>query len=83
MLPNPSGLAIRVVEDEPGLPRLLALRSGLGEVHLQQSQLFEALFGSANRRDRAPIARRVTPVLGSANFNQLPIPFFVWGLESI
>ena len=83
MLPSLSELSIRVVEDEPGLPRLLALRSGLGEVHLQQSQLFEALFGSANRRDRTPIARRVTPVLGEANFNQLPVPFFVWGLESI
>jgi len=84
MLPEGQGLEIDFVDSsDPEGPSRLRLRSPYGEALLESAQWLEALFGSAKRLDRDPLLDRVAAAIGRRNCEELPIPFFVWGLESI
>ena len=83
MLPDSHGLGIEIEGDESKTPRRVRLRSARGETVLDQRALFDALFGCADSGDPTWRVRQLEPVLGEAGRSALPIPFFVWGLESI
>lgn len=81
----PEGEAIEIEGAPPGGPngRLYTVRSAQGTRVLEQGPLLEELFGSARRRAASPSDSPLEGLLGPNALSQLPIPFFVWGLESI
>jgi len=83
MLPDAAGLSIEIEAESNDAPRRVRLRSATGETTLEQAQLFDALFGAAGANDPAALSRSLLPVLGTSGVAPLPIPLFVWGLESI
>ncbi|MCR9097751.1 MAG: GNAT family N-acetyltransferase [bacterium] len=83
MLPGVSGLAIEVEPTAGATPVRIRLRSAHGETRLDPRSLFDALFGCAGPEDPTELARALEPCLGRAALAHLPIPLFVWGLESI
>ena len=83
MLPGLSGLAIEVGAAEPGTTGTVQLRTARGESSIEPVRLFDALFGSARPESPEALLRALEPVLGPAACDHLPIPLFVWGLESI
>lgn len=68
--------------DEPASTRL-RLRSDSGETQVEAGTLLTALFGSDRGVDPGDCARRLAPALDEVARAALPLPFFVWGLESI
>lgn len=83
MLPGLSGLAIEVGAAEPGATGTVQLRTARGESSIEPVRLFDALFGSARPESPEALLRALEPALGPAACHHLPIPLFVWGLESI
>jgi len=83
MLPGLSGLAIEIGSGDPGAIDAVRLRSARGESSIEPVRLFEALFGSARPESTEALVRALEPALGPAACDHLPIPLFVWGLESI
>ncbi len=83
MLPGLAGFTIEVEPGGDDRPGEVLLRSASGETRVDPTRLFDALFGSPRIRDSAALADALAPALGAAARAHLPIPFFVWGLESI
>lgn len=83
LLAEPIGLELAVTSASEEPDRRFEMRSRRGVAHVEQSVLLKALFGSARPVERAALNRSLADPLGAANLDHLPIPFFVWGLESI
>jgi len=61
----------------------LWLRGRSGGVQVEPATLLTALFGSARGVDPRDCASSLVPALDARTLDSLPLPFFVWGLESI
>ncbi|MEM9174245.1 MAG: GNAT family N-acetyltransferase [Myxococcota bacterium] len=83
MLPAAQGLQLEPETKTTESPRRFRLRSAHGETVTTQQQVFAALFGRADGSAPSACAGALSPVLDDAARSTLPIPFFVWGLESI
>lgn len=83
MLPEPLDLSMSGSQDEGSASPVVHLRSPLGERRIAQHHLLTALFGEGTGPAPSPNAACIAPVIGDGNALQLPLPFFVWGLESI
>ena len=68
-------------EDGPSASRFWLSRSGQRAV--RQGELLELLFGAPDVRDQGEGRDALGAAVGSGPMKGLPLPLFVWGLESI
>lgn len=83
MLPGIAGLTLELEPAGDETTCLARLRSARGEIRLELRRLFDALFGNAQPEDPEACSNALEPAVGRAACDHLPIPLFVWGLESI
>lgn len=84
LLPDPRAFTIeatRSAADPRGEPTTFSIRSAFGMVPTDSRALLRLFLGSPSPTN-APTPEMLH-VLGEANASHLPLPFFVWGLESI
>lgn len=85
LVPGFEELAVtRATDRDAAEPRFRIERRGSSEgVEVAAPELFAWLFGDVSEAAARRIRTRVEPVVPAATRDALPLPLFVWGLESI
>jgi len=83
MEPSLDGLSIEFASDLGGADRPMRLSTKRGEVVVEHAALLDTLFGGDTRPDPRMRLRPLFPEREDGLLTRLPLPFFVWGLESI